>query len=504
MTRRQVHARSLGLAFAGLGALGSLALSRVPATGPAGSFATAAAVGCGAAAAGGDGGNQDPAGLPIVIGASVSLTGALAGNARAETSGLLAAAAQINALGGILGRTVQVNAQDDTSLPQGATSVVMGLFNTTQATALIGPTGSAQVLAIEPYIMSNGFLDTSATATSAQLTQGYGPKTGIFFRTVPSDAYQAVAVALFAQQGPGGDPGKGGCETMDVVHNNDAYGNPLSQAIEAYFMAHGGTVPPHGDFPVPENALSSYDSQITQLFKDLPDCLVLAVYPPVAAQFMEDLSMSLTSVAPKGWSPTFFVIGTDGTYDPSLLTDGLSNPADPTSQSFVNGTSGPPMYGTVAYTNNHDRPQYNELVTLYDAEVGLQPGQTDLDPYTSNVYDAIVLELLAMQAAGTTHARPVQQAMFNVSRGKSCGATTYGPADLPAALAALQKGADINYQGASGNVDFDDYGDVIADFLVWQVQPSSKAPAGSAFVNHSVIASAALQTALSVDAGGCQ
>ena len=229
-----------------------------------------------------------------------------------------------------------------------------------------------------------------------------------------------------------------------------------------------------------------------QVLTDLPGCLVLAVYPETAATFMQDLSNALAPTPPTGWSHTFFVVGTDGTYDPSLITDGLEDPSNPSGPSFVQG-----MYGTVALTNDHTRSEYNELANLYVAEVGLGPGKSDLDPYTSNQYDAVVLELLAMQAAGTTTDGPaIQQAMFDVSRGKVCGATPYGPANLGDALSALRAGGDINYQGASGDVDFDDYGDVIANFLVWQVK-------GSGFVSHAQISATELALALpKTDAGG--
>ena len=50
---------------------------------------------------------------------------------------------------------------------------------------------------------------------------------------------------------------------------------------------------------------------------------------------------------------------------------------------------------------------------------------TDLDPYTSSQYDAAILLALAIQAAGSTDGAAVQAAMFNVSRGKSVGATAY-------------------------------------------------------------------------------
>ncbi|MGL5805366.1 MAG: ABC transporter substrate-binding protein, partial [Xenococcaceae cyanobacterium] len=43
--------------------------------------------------------------------------------------------------------------------------------------------------------------------------------------------------------------------------------------------------------------------------------------------------------------------------------------------------------------------------------------------------------------------------------------------DPCAALKLIKSGQDINYQGASGNVDFDSQGDVIGSYDVWTVEP---------------------------------
>ena len=52
----------------------------------------------------------------------------------------------------------------------------------------------------------------------------------------------------------------------------------------------------------------------------------------------------------------------------------------------------------------------------------------------------------------------------------SAGGTTYGPADFAKAVADIHAGKDINYDGASGNVDFDSSGDVKAPYDIWKVQ----------------------------------
>ena len=110
---------------------------------------------------------------------------------------------------------------------------------------------------------------------------------------------------------------------------------------------------------------------------------------------------------------------------------------------------------------------------------------TDLDPYTSSEYDAAILLALAIQAAGTTDGPAVRNSMFDVSRGKRTGATAYGPLQVPDAVNALKRGEDINYNGAAGDEDFDDFGNVVGDFIIWQVQ-------GTQFMTHDYIAASQL------------
>ncbi|NJM27625.1 MAG: amino acid ABC transporter substrate-binding protein, partial [Pseudanabaena sp. RU_4_16] len=41
-------------------------------------------------------------------------------------------------------------------------------------------------------------------------------------------------------------------------------------------------------------------------------------------------------------------------------------------------------------------------------------------------------------------------------------------------LKLVKAGTDINYQGASGNVDLDEFGDVKGSYDVWTVEPDGK------------------------------
>jgi ABC-type branched-subunit amino acid transport system substrate-binding protein len=457
---------------------------------------------CSSGGGGGGGtGALSPAGTPLVIGVPNELTGSLEGTARAFNGAVQTAQQEINAAGGILGRQVTFAVKDDTSEPAEALSVAKG-FVSGGAIGLIGPGGSSMVQSVEPFAAMSKVVEISASATAVSLTASQSNQTGFFFRTVPNDSLQGQAVALFALSGPG-DAGASACQTMVVVHNNDTYGIPLAQTLESVFTSKGGTV--LADISIPENALASYNTsapnnQVAQVLAAAPQCLVLAVYAPAGDAFMQNLSDALPGgmnpMAPADWSKSFFVIATDGCYDPSFISGGNPGSMDASANSWVNGTypGSPPLYGTVASTNDHDRQYYNQLEALYVADVGFAPGQTDMDPYTSTEYDAAVLIALAIQAAGSaTDGAAIQKAMFAVSHGTTSNPTPFGPAQLPDAIATLRSGGDINYQGASGDVDFNAQGDVVSGYLVWRIQ-------GNAFVSFTTIGESLL-SATPVDAG---
>jgi ABC-type branched-subunit amino acid transport system substrate-binding protein len=442
-------------------------------------------VSCKSYGSGGGNGGVNPAGPPLVIGASIALTGSLNGQIRALEGGLMTAQLQLNALGGILNRQVEFKIQDDGSQPTLAAGVVKGLLGS-HSVGILGPAGSSQVQAVYPLVSAAKVVEVSATATSILLTEGYPAMQGWFFRTVPDDEEQGKAVVQFALRGPNGaDAATGKCTNMAIVYNEDAYGMPMDQIIEPYFKSHGGTIV--RSISVPSNVADSYMTQAMQITSSLPlpDCMAMVVFSPVGDQLVKDLQTAIAAdivahpLHKKHWA-SFFIIGTDGCYDPTFITNGRDDPADPTSTSFVQG-----VYGTTADTNPPARVQYNDLKTLYEAEVGLESGMTDLDPYTSSEYDAAILLALAIQAAGSTDGAAVQQAMFDVSRGKSPGATAYGPLQVSDAIDAIKSGEDINYNGAAGDEDFDDYGNVIGDFIIWQVQ-------GTGFVTHAYIPAAQL------------
>ncbi|CAN0598236.1 unnamed protein product [Ectocarpus sp. 12 AP-2014] len=93
-------------------------------------------------------------------------------------------------------------------------------------------------------------------------------------------------------------------------------------------------------------------------------------------------------------------------------------------------------------------------------------------PGLANSYDAAMIALLAMEAAGKgASGAEVAAAIANVTdpNGTPISADTAG---FAAAKAVLADGGTVMFQGATGNVRFDGNGDVSAPAVIWSFSES--------------------------------
>ena len=82
---------------------------------------------------------------------------------------------------------------------------------------------------------------------------------------------------------------------------------------------------------------------------------------------------------------------------------------------------------------------------------------------------AVLLVALGLaRSAALVPAQDLRDAIRQVSGPRDVG-TVVSPDDLPAAFAAAAAGREIDYSGASGEVDVDEVGDVLSDYAVWRV-----------------------------------
>jgi ABC-type branched-subunit amino acid transport system substrate-binding protein len=410
------------------------------------------------------------AGSPITIGVTIALTGDLKGTGVPLQNAVRVAEQQINSYGGVLGRKVVFHVIDDTTDKGNTLRGDVQKLLDEGAVALLGPIGSGQVIEVADQAKPGPFntftrriIQISGTSTSPDLSTMQPASDRYFFRTVPNDNLQGKAAAVFAFNGPGTEAGAAGCRKLAIVHNDDSYGNPFSLAVQNEFKKRGGTTVK--DQAIPTDVKASYQTELAAVLAASPECMAIIVYDPAGDQFLRELR-SAQKANPTVVPPGFFIIGTDGIYTSDLIVNGRTNKADPSSPTVVEG-----IYGTNP-DPNPETTQYGDFKNLYLAQFSLEQAQSDLGGQVANFYDAAVLAALAVQkAGGTTDPVKIRDALFDVSRGgKGRSAKSYGPAQLGEALAALQKGEEIDYTGASGDVDFDESGDVLGNYIIWKVE----------------------------------
>jgi ABC-type branched-subunit amino acid transport system substrate-binding protein len=399
---------------------------------------------------------------PVKIGASLSLTNDLAGSALPLKNAIKAAEGQINANGGLLGRPVQfviLDDQSDETATPGSTirTVAQNLVNQ-NVVAFLGPVGSSQVLAMQDITGGKQIIQLVSNATSPDLVKAQPVHDRYLFRTTPADDLQARALVKFAMEGPAGIKGDAGstvaCKTMPIFHINNAYGNAMTDVIKQYFPT---KVPGVAltDIAVDVNVTGNYQAEVMKIAAAKPDCMAIITYEPNGDQFMTDY-LKYKAANPMAFPSSFFIIGTDGIYTSQFIENGRTVKADMTSPTVAEG-----VYGTNPDTNP-PTSQYGDYRTIYQAYFQEEP-----PAFTANMYDAAMLVALAIEQAGTiTDHVAVRDALYAVSKdGK-----VYGPGDLGEALQAIRAGVNINYEGASGSVDIDDNGNVVSNYIVWQVQ----------------------------------
>jgi branched-chain amino acid transport system substrate-binding protein len=287
-----------------------------------------------------------------------------------------------------------------------------------------------------------GVPQISGSATSSSLTvasAGYPADERYFFRTAPPDGYQAQVVDRIATM-------NASCTHLAVLYQNDAYGMPFAQGIADLFSAHGTVVAMIPFTP----AAAAYTTETAMLSAASPDCVALIAYP-------QDAGVILRAWETTTGHPTVQWIGTDGLFSADFLTEAGSD-------ARVDGFLGASPLTTP------DTPEFHDFAARYHTAYGHDP-----ENFAASYYDATALALLAIERAGVADGAMIRDALREI--GGPSGATVEHAAGLREALAALHVAnpRPLNYQGASGPIDFDTNGDTVAPYEIWTITGSPAA-----------------------------
>lgn len=374
---------------------------------------------------------------PIRIGVVMPQTGTLGTDGQEWLKGIRLATQEVNAAGGPLpGREIELVILDSETNSTVAVERARAAVEEEGVVAIIGDAGSGGTLAIyDAVTRDQGVPQVSCCATSPSLTaatSATGEDSRFFFRTAPSDALQGQVVARIADDDM--------CTRLAILHIDDAYGTPFAAAIQQEFTRLGGTVVATVPF-VDERP--SYSTEVMTVASANPGCVALIAYPETAGTILRDYTRIPTA-------PAVTWIGTDG-----LRSDTFIGEVGATLLSSITFLGAAPI-------TQPDGPAYQGFVERHRAVFGDAPA-----PFVSNNYDAASLLFLAIARAQGTNGRAIMQsvrALSDASAPQIARAT-----ELSEAIQRLRAGEQVNYEGASGSVDVDEFGDVRTDYEVWRV-----------------------------------
>jgi len=387
----------------------------------------------GLAACGGDdddGGGPGETQLDLTIGDSLPLSGDLADFGPPGDKAAKIALDEINSAIESAGVDHSVNlvTEDNETNPQAAVQAARKMISSDNASCIAGAWASADTIpTFESATSREGVLQISPASTSDEIT-GLNDPDGLMNRTAPPDSFQGPTLADYMEQELGGAEGT----TVNVGARNDAYGTGLADTFGAAWQDKGGEI---GEEVIYDPEQPSYDSEAGQITSGNPDAFVIIDFPETYAKMGPALVRT-------------------GDFDAStaFMTDGLAS-GDLPGEAGEDATEG--ARGTAP-----GAPDEGEASTAFDElYVDSNPRNVDRMTFDAQNFDAVVLCYLAAVAAGSAEGTDMAAEVREISGPPG---DTYSWQQLPDAISALQDGDDIDYEGASGQVDMDEAGDATA------------------------------------------
>jgi len=360
---------------------------------------------------GGAGGTTADGGLDLKIGTILPQTGTLAVLGPPEFAGVDLAVKDINdAKAGITvtntpkdsgDTTTDIASQSATSLIADGNSAIIGAASSGVSKTFIDQVTQAGVVQLSPANTSPDF--------STYADDGY------FWRTAPSDVLQGRIL--------GNKILKDGKTNVSILYMNDAYGTGLEENIKKTLEDNGATIAAEQVF---EPSATDFNSAITSVLAPNPDALVVISF--------DEIKTIADQLASKGFDFNN-LYGTDGNY--GVITESDTN-VDIAGAQFTNP-------GVEAKSDFQDRLQAM-------VKANGDPALTVFS-YSAESYDGTVLLALAALQGKATDGATLKANLQSVSEG---GTKCESFADCAKLIA---DGTDIDYDGLSGPITFDDNGD---------------------------------------------
>ena len=340
---------------------------------------------------------------------------------------------EINKQGGVSGKKLFLVPADIGATEEFIVKRAKRLIENYNTHLFIGPTSSDGLINLSDQLLpKNDFMIISPTATSPAVSSLEDK--GLIFRTCPSDAVQGKQAATFCYNDLG-------AQKAAVLYHDNFYGRTLQEAFSREFKATGGEIL-NAVKVNPHINIEDYDmgEKLDSLLMGKPD----VIYVISLARNFSTIShqMAQKEVFSDDYRPA--IVMSDGATGEDLAQMG--------NLEVLNG-----MYGFyLPFTGNEN------FADKYKQKYGQRP----LSLAAEYTYDIVYLIALAVMNADTTEPLLVSQHLQKVAK-KGVPVTNE---NFSQAQEFIISGKDVNYEGITGKLDFDNKGDVNErSFSRWQL-----------------------------------
>ncbi len=363
------------------------------------------------------------------MGLLLALTGDLGDMGSQLVAAADLAVKEMNAAGGPLGRKITLVSEDERTDAQTAVRAAQKLVFTDKVTSIVGPS-SDSILALLDFAKSNKVPIISQWAGTDKLITAGG---NYVYRVVASDSFGGVATAKFlADQG---------FKKAAVLYENDESPESTAKSMSEEFKKLGGQIVASVAF---NPGQTSFQAELKKTFDPKPEVVLLSTGAEAGAAVLKEWYRG-------GYGGKWF-LGAD------LPTDEFVKQVGP---SVMQG-----MYGQIP-GDDTESPSYKRFAKIWKEKTG----KDEVPSFATNMYDAFILQGLAIEAGKAATGEAIAANIRQVSGGQGKTVTSFEEG-----IAELRKGNKINYEGASGPVDLDEHGNVAAGYSIVQVKGDKWGP----------------------------
>jgi len=362
------------------------------------------------------------------VGALIPLTGGLQAYGESSLNGMRLAIKEVNEAGGVLDGEVELVVGDTQTRAQPAIDAAMRLVSVDGVVGILGALSSGNTIPVATSVAKANEIPQISNASTAPAITTLDDD-DFMFRTVPSDAYQGVVLADLVE--------RAGVESVAILYVNNDYGLGLA---ESFAESYGGTVTSSAAF---EPNKASYRGELQGAAGDDPEALLLIAYPDDGGLLILRQSIE------------------EGFFDKFVFTDGMKTTqlVEDIGAAFMEG-----MFGTAPASPESEAGDL--FAAAYEAEYGELPPL----PFIDSAYDAAMIMALAIEQAGAADGVAIRDAIREVANEPG---EIILPGEFAKAKELIAAGTEINYQGAAGDHEFDENGDVKGTFEHWAVLDGS-------------------------------